>query len=62
MSAGDERLGVTPTLDTGERLSSVRVWDEAARPTGPQPPPGARYTPHGRAIAGHLIEIHDHPA
>ena len=39
MSAGDERLGVTPTLDTGERLSSVRLWDEATRPTGPQPPP-----------------------
>jgi len=34
MTAGDERLGVTPTPDTGERLSPVRLWDEATRPTG----------------------------
>ena len=60
MSTGDERLGVTPTPDTGERLSSVRLWDEAARPAGLQPPPDAQYTAHGRAIAGHLVEIHDH--
>lgn len=60
MTTGDERLGVTPTPDTGERLSAVRLWDEAARPAGPQPPADAQYTAHGRAIAGHLIEIHDH--
>jgi len=60
MSAGDERLGVTPTPDTGERLSSARLWDEATRPAGPQPPADARYTAHGRAIAGHLVGIHDH--
>src|SRR5215472_11486329 len=58
MTAGD--LGVTPTPDTGERLSPVRLWDEATRPAGPAPPPGARYTAHGRAIAGHLVGIHDH--
>ena len=60
MTTGDERLGITPTPDTGERLSAVRLWDEADRPAGPEPPPDARYTAHGRAIAGHLIEIHDH--
>jgi len=60
MSAGDEQLDVTPTPDNGERLSSVRLWDEATRPAGPPPPPGARYTAHGRAIAGHLVGIHDH--
>jgi hypothetical protein len=60
MSTGDERLGITPTPDTGERISSVRLWDEAARPAGPEPPSDARYTAHGRAIAGHLVEIHDH--
>ena len=49
LSAGDDRLGVTPTPDTGERLSSVRLWDEAARPAGPQPPPDARYTAPGCA-------------
>jgi len=34
MTSEDERLGVTPTPDTGERLSPVRLWDEATRPTG----------------------------
>ena len=58
--AGGDGLGVTPTPDTGERLSSVRLWDESTRPGGPQPPPGAAYSAHGRAIAGHLVEIHDH--
>jgi hypothetical protein len=59
MTARDA-LGVTPTPDTGERLSTVRLWDESTRPAGPQPPPGAAYSAHGRAIAGHLIEIHNH--
>jgi Hemerythrin HHE cation binding domain len=53
-------LGVTPTPDTGERLSTARLWDESARPAGPQPPPGAAYSAHGRAVARHLIEIHEH--
>jgi len=59
MSARDA-LGVTPTPDTGERLSTVRLWDESTRPAGPEPPQGAAYSSHGRAIAGHLVEIHDH--
>jgi hemerythrin-like domain-containing protein len=53
-------LGLTPTPDTGERLSSVQVWDEATRPSGPTPPPGAVYSRRGRVIGGHLIEVHDH--
>ena len=57
---GREGLGVTPTPDTGERLSTARLWDESARPTGPEPPPDAAYSAHGQAIAGHLVEIHDH--
>jgi hypothetical protein len=60
MSAGDARLGVTPTPDTGERLSRARLWDESTRPAGPEPPQDAAYSAHGRAIAGHLIGIHDH--
>jgi Hemerythrin HHE cation binding domain len=59
MNAGDA-LGVTPTPDTGERLSTARLWDESARPAGPQPPADAAYSAHGRAAARHLIEIHDH--
>jgi Hemerythrin HHE cation binding domain len=53
-------LGLTPTPDTGERLSAVQVWDETARPAGPAPPPGTVYSRLGRYIAGHLIEVHDH--
>jgi hemerythrin-like domain-containing protein len=59
MTAGDA-LGVTPTPDTGERLTTARLWDESARPAGPEPPPDAAYSAHGRAAASHLIEIHDH--
>jgi len=59
MTARDA-LGVTPTPDTGERLSTARLWDEAARPAGPQPPPDAAYSARGRAVARHLVEIHDH--
>ena len=53
-------LGLTPTPDTGERLSRVTRWDEATRPTRPEPSADAVYTDRGRAIGAHLIEIHDH--
>jgi iron-sulfur cluster repair protein YtfE (RIC family) len=53
-------LGLTPTPDTGERLSPVRVWDEATRPARAAAPPDAVYTRRGRVIGGHLIEVHDH--
>jgi iron-sulfur cluster repair protein YtfE (RIC family) len=53
-------LGLTPTPDTGERLSQVRVWDEATRPVRSAPPPGTVYSRRGRLIGGHLIEVHDH--
>ena len=53
-------LGLTPTPDTGERLSPVRLWDEATRPPGPDPPADAVYTDRGRMIGAHLIEVHDH--
>jgi iron-sulfur cluster repair protein YtfE (RIC family) len=58
--ADQPELGLTPTADTGERLSPVRLWDEDARPTGPPAPPGTVYSVRGRAIARHLIQIHDH--
>lgn len=53
-------LGLTPTLDTGERLSGEQPWDESTRPAAPAPPAGAVYTRRGRAIGSHLIEVHDH--
>ena len=54
-----ERLGVRPTPPP-EPLTTVTLWDEAARPAGPEPPGGAAYTAHGRAVAGHLVQVHDH--
>ena len=54
-----ERLGVRPTPPP-EPLTTVTLWDESARPACPQPPDGAVYTAHGRAIAGHLVQVHDH--
>ena len=51
--------GVRPTPPP-EPLTTVRLWDEAARPAGPQPPGDAASSARGRAIAGHLIEVHDH--
>jgi Hemerythrin HHE cation binding domain len=60
MAMGDGGLGVTPTPDTGERLSTVRPWDESTRPAAPPPPRDVAYSAHGRAVAGHLVGIHDH--
>jgi Hemerythrin HHE cation binding domain len=54
-----ERLGVRPTPPPVP-LTTVTLWDEAARPAAPGPPAGAVYTAHGRAIAGHLVQVHDH--
>ena len=51
--------GVQPTPDDGTRLSEQRLWDEAARPTGPAPPPGTRYTPAGRTASAELVAVHD---
>jgi iron-sulfur cluster repair protein YtfE (RIC family) len=53
-------LGLRPTPDTGERLSTVQVWDEATRPVRPATPPGIAYSARGRLIGGHLIDVHDH--
>jgi iron-sulfur cluster repair protein YtfE (RIC family) len=60
VTEGTAGLGLAPTPDTGERLTQVRVWDEAIRPTGPAPPPGTVYSRRGRFIGAHLIEVHDH--
>ena len=57
MTEGTGGLGLTPTPDTGERLTEVRVWDEATRPTGPAPPPGTVYSARGRLIASVRLEL-----
>ncbi|WP_111767976.1 LLM class flavin-dependent oxidoreductase [Nakamurella deserti] len=53
-------FAVVPTPDDGVRRSSRRVWDEAARPTGPAPDPARRYTRQELVGGQHLIDIHDH--
>jgi Hemerythrin HHE cation binding domain len=60
VTEGTASLGLTPTPDTGKRLTQVPVWDEVTRPTGPAPPPGTVYSRRGRLIGAHLIEVHDH--
>ena len=54
-----EGPGVQATPDDGTRLSEQRLWDETARPARPAPPPGARYTPAGRAASAELVAVHD---
>ena len=51
--------GVRPTPPP-EPLTAVRLWDEDTRPAGPPPPGDASYSAHGRMIAGHLVQVHDH--
>jgi hemerythrin HHE cation binding domain-containing protein len=51
--------GVRPTPPP-EPLTTVRLWDEDARPAGPRPPGDASYSAHGRMVAGHLVQVHDH--
>lgn len=40
--------------------AAVQVWDEATRPTAPDPDPGRRYTPAEQAAGQHLVDVHDH--
>jgi alkanesulfonate monooxygenase SsuD/methylene tetrahydromethanopterin reductase-like flavin-dependent oxidoreductase (luciferase family) len=58
---GDEKtLTAKPTPDDGIRLSTVRIWDEATRPTGLAADPERRYTPPEQAAGQRLIEVHDY--
>jgi hypothetical protein len=36
------------------------VWDESARPLGPDPDPAARYTESDRSYARDLVGVHNH--
>jgi len=51
-------LGVVPTPDDGVRLSAEQPWDEATRPQAPDP--GGEFAVQGRAVAQHLVDVHDH--
>ena len=54
------RLGVTPTPDTGERLTGSTPWSEADRPHRPESTADVVYTEQGRQVGKHLIDVHDH--
>ncbi|HYO32390.1 MAG TPA: LLM class flavin-dependent oxidoreductase [Nocardioidaceae bacterium] len=49
-----------PTPDSGTRRSTRRVWDDAARPSYQTSGPPIAWTPHERASAKHLVDVHDH--
>jgi hypothetical protein len=54
-----ERLGVTPTRDTGVRVSATSAWDESSRPHREPSPPETQYSDTGRQVGQHLIDVHD---
>jgi hemerythrin-like domain-containing protein len=58
-SAEYDRLGVTPTADSGERLSSEAPWDESARPHRSPADAEVVYSDTGRQVGQHLIDVHD---
>jgi iron-sulfur cluster repair protein YtfE (RIC family) len=43
-----------------QTLRGGHVWDPSTRPSGPPAPAGQAYTARGRAIGGHLAQVHDH--
>ena len=51
-------LAARPT-PVPERVSSESAWDEATRPTGPEPDPKRTYGAREQAAGQHLIDVHD---
>ena len=45
--------------DDGTRITGPLPWDEASRPHRAPSGPDVRYTPRGRAVGRHLIDVHD---
>ncbi|MBC7644141.1 MAG: hemerythrin domain-containing protein [Thermoleophilia bacterium] len=58
--AGPEVFASMATPDDGVRLSAEPVWVEADRPTATPAPPDSTYDLQALAIAGHLVDVHDH--
>jgi alkanesulfonate monooxygenase SsuD/methylene tetrahydromethanopterin reductase-like flavin-dependent oxidoreductase (luciferase family) len=58
-SVTSRAFAVEATPDDGTRRSTTRLWDEAARPTGPARDPARTYTAQQQADARQLIEVHD---
>ena len=55
-----DRLGIRPTPDPGVRLLPDQPWDESTRPHRVPSGPEVEYTPRGRAIGRHFLDVHDH--
>lgn len=53
------RLGVTPTLDDGTRLTAATPWDESTRPRRTPSGTDITYTRQGKLVGQHLIDVHD---
>ncbi len=49
---------VHPTPDDGVRRSAEQPWDESTRPSAG--PSELAASAQGRAVAGHLVGVHDH--
>ncbi|MFJ6567696.1 LLM class flavin-dependent oxidoreductase [Streptomyces sp. NPDC091292] len=57
--SGGRRLSVEPTPDPGLRRSSVRLWEESDRPSGPPADPQRRYSRRQEEPARNLVAAHD---
>ncbi|HEY9294297.1 MAG TPA: LLM class flavin-dependent oxidoreductase, partial [Microlunatus sp.] len=55
-----DRLGIRPTPDNGVRLLADQPWDESTRPHRTPSGPEVDYSPRGRAVGKHLLDVHDH--
>src|ERR1700683_5167203 len=49
-----------PAQMPGLRLPGGQVWDESTRPSAPPAEEGYAYSRMGRAVGGHLAQVHDH--
>jgi len=53
-------FSVVPTPPPATKRTTVQLWDEAVRPTGPAQDPSRVYSPQELASGQHLIQVHDH--
>ncbi len=60
MSGMSDHLPVRPTPAPASRHCDAEHWDEEVRPLAPVVLAGERFSRSGVAIAGHLIDVHDH--
>lgn len=60
ISARDRtRLDVQRAREDGSGRQAHRLWDDSTRPRVPTPASTVEYSEHGRAVAKHLVDVHD---